>query len=101
MFKRPGLSSFLHRMSKNYEICIFGGGDNSEVNEVCERLDPLYNIIQGRFGRECTIYKHGKYYKDLSLLNRPLNEIIYVDFNDESLQTNKENCIIIDKFEGE
>jgi len=40
LFKRPGLSTFIYRMSRNYEVCIFGMGDAGEINEVCEALDP-------------------------------------------------------------
>ena len=45
--------------------------------------------------------KDGKYVKDLSYLNRPLSEIIYIDFSDEYVEFQKENCIILPKFEGE
>jgi len=40
-------------------------------------------MIIGRFGRESTALKDGKYIKDLSYLNRPMSEIVYIDFDDE------------------
>ena len=58
-------------------------------------------MIIGRFGRESTALKDGKYVKDLSYLNRPLSEIVYIDFNDEYCEYQKENCIILPKFEGQ
>jgi len=58
-------------------------------------------MIIGRFGRESTGLKDGKYVKDLSYLNRPLSEIVYIDFDDEYVAYHKENCIILPKFEGQ
>jgi hypothetical protein len=40
VFKRPGLSTFLQRMSRQYEIVIFGLGESGTINEICEALDP-------------------------------------------------------------
>ena len=57
-------------------------------------------MIAGRFGRESVALKDGKYVKDLSYLNRPLAEIIYVDFSDEYVDCHKENTIILPKFDG-
>lgn len=102
LFKRPGLSTFIYRMSRQYEVCIFGMGDAGEINEVCEALDPKQQMIIGRFGRESTaISKEGKYVKDLSYLNRPMSEIIYIDFDDEFVQYQIENTILLPKFEGQ
>ena len=40
IYKRPGLSVFLQRMSRYYEIVIFGDEENGIVNDICEALDP-------------------------------------------------------------
>ena len=40
LYKRPGLTAFLTKMSRQYELCIFGMGDGGEIHEVCEHLDP-------------------------------------------------------------
>ena len=42
VFKRPGLSTFLSRMSRQYEIVVFGMGEQGTINEICEALDPQY-----------------------------------------------------------
>lgn len=101
MYKRPGLSTFLNRMARHYEICIFGMGEQHGIHEVCEALDPQQQMIAGRFGRESTLLKDGKYIKDLSYLNRPIKEIVYVDFDDDTVSFHKDNAIIIPKFEGD
>lgn len=58
-------------------------------------------MIFGRFGRENTLLKDGKYIKDLSYLNRPIKDIVYIDFEDEPVENHKENAIILKKFEGD
>ena len=53
------------------------------------------------FGREQTLLKDGKYIKDLSYMNRPIKEIVYIDYEDEKVQFHKENAIVIPRFEGD
>ena len=76
-------------------------GESGTVQEVCEALDPNMMMIQGRFGRENTVMKNGKYVMDLSYINRPVKDIIYLDFSDETVDFHKDNAIILKKFEGE
>ena len=83
IYKRPGLSVFLQRMSRYYEIVIFGDEENGIVNDICEALDPNAQMIMGRLGRESTLLKNGVYVKDLSYLNRDMKDIVYVDFEDK------------------
>lgn len=40
VLKRPGLSVFLQRMARNYEIVIFGDQEQGFIHEICEALDP-------------------------------------------------------------
>ena len=58
-------------------------------------------MIFGRFGRESTLLRNGAYIKDLSYLNRPLKDIIYLDFTDDPVQMHRENYIYLPKFEGD
>ncbi len=83
IYKRPGLSVFLQRMSRYYEIVIFGDEENGIVNDICEALDPKAMMIMGRLGRESTLFKNGIYVKDLSYLNRDMKDIVYLDFEDK------------------
>ena len=46
LFKRPGLTAFLYKMSQNYEVVIFGNGDSGEINETAESLDPTEMIMK-------------------------------------------------------
>ena len=40
VLKRPGLSVFLQRMARNYELVIFGDQEQGFIMEICEALDP-------------------------------------------------------------
>ncbi len=71
------------------------------MNDVCEALDPNYEMIHGRLGRESTLLKNGIYVKDLSYMNRNLKEIIYVDFSDEKVMFHKDNAILLPRWEGD
>jgi mitochondrial import inner membrane translocase subunit TIM50 len=57
-------------------------------------------MIMGRLGRESTLLKNGQYIKDLSYLNRPLKDIIYVDYDDEKVAFHKDNALILPRWEG-
>ena len=71
------------------------------MNDVCEALDPNYEMIHGRLGRESTLLKNGVYIKDLSYMNRNVKEIIYVDFSDEKVAFHHENALILPRWEGD
>lgn len=34
-------------------------------------------------------------------MNRPLKDIVYLDFSDERVSLHKENCIVLNKWEGD
>jgi hypothetical protein len=34
-------------------------------------------------------------------LNRPINEVVYLDFSDEAVEFHKENCIMLRLFDGD
>ena len=58
-------------------------------------------MIAGRLGRESTLLKNNQYIKDLSYMNRPLKDVIYIDFTDEKVAFHKENCLILPRWEGD
>ena len=102
MLKRPGLSAFINRVGRSYEIALFGDQEQGHIMEIAEALDPQGRIIAGRLGRESTIMgSDGRYIKDLSYLGRPLKDVIYIDFNDLNVPHHKENCIVLPEWHGE
>lgn len=72
------------------------------MNDICEALDPTYQMIVARLGRESTLLtKEGNYVKDLSYMNRDLKDVIYIDFDEEKAQFHKDNVIVLPRWEGD
>ena len=44
--------------------------------------------------------KNGKYVKDFSYLGRPVKEVVYLDFTNETVPFHQENVIVIPEFDG-
>jgi import inner membrane translocase subunit TIM50 len=99
--KRPGLNAFLKKLSTMYEVVVFGDEESVMVNELCEALDPQYQIFSGRFGHEHTLLKDGKYIKDLSYMNRDVNKIVVIDVDDAKVAYHKDNVILLPPWEGD
>lgn len=38
--KRPGLSAFINRMRRSYDIHLFGDQESGHIMEIAEALDP-------------------------------------------------------------
>ena len=53
----------------------------------------IHNVISARLFREHCVYFQGHYVKDMSLLNRPINECIIVDNSPMSYAFHPENAI--------
>ena len=58
-------------------------------------------MIQGRFGRESTLSKNNMYIKDFSYLGRPVKEVVYIDFTDETVPYHKDNTILLPEWTGD
>ncbi|KAL4491799.1 hypothetical protein ABPG72_006054 [Tetrahymena utriculariae] len=97
--KRPGLNEFLNRLSEHYEIVILGDEDSFFIDEVRQNLDPNQRIFFASFGKEAMVFE-GKYYKDLSYLNRDLKKIVVIDWNQDFYKKQPGNVIILDKYTG-
>ena len=88
-------------MHRSYEIALFGDQEQGHIMEIAEALDPEGQMIPGRLGRESTIVKNGKYVKDFSYLGRPLKDVIYIDFTNETVPGHQRNCIVIPEWTGD
>jgi len=43
--KRPGLSMFLQRLARSYELVLFGDQEQGFIMEIAEALDPSQMMI--------------------------------------------------------
>ena len=64
-------------------------------------LDPNGMTFTGFLGREATIVKDGLYIKDFSYLGRPIKDVIYLDFTDQTVPYHKSNCIVLPEWTGD
>jgi carboxy-terminal domain RNA polymerase II polypeptide A small phosphatase len=92
VLKRPGVDEFMKRMGKLYEIVIYTASLSKYADPLLDKLD-IHNVIAARLFREHCVYFQGHYVKDMSLLNRPINECIIVDNSPMSYAFHPENAI--------
>jgi RNA polymerase II subunit A small phosphatase-like protein len=92
VLKRPGVDEFMRRMGKIYEIVVYTASLSKYANPLLDKLD-IHDVIHARLFREHCVYFQGHYVKDMSLLNRPINECIIVDNSPMSYAFHPENAI--------
>lgn len=97
--KRPGIDQFLEELSERYEIVIYSDGYMMNTLPFIDKIDRSGSISKSLF-RDHTLYKNGKNLKDLSKMNRPLERMIMIEWNQDSI-VQKENTIIIPQWKGD
>lgn len=97
VLKRPGVDEFMRRMGKIYEIVVYTASLSKYADPLLDKLD-IHNVISARLFREHCVYFQGHYVKDMSLLNRPINECIIVDNSPMSYAFHPENAIACGSF---
>lgn len=95
---RPGLRQFIKEMQQLYEIVVYTYEDGMMLGEVIRNLDPMGEYFQFYFGREFMVFRPTGLYKDLKLINRKMNKIVAVDFENEFINSN--NAVKLSKYEG-
>jgi len=99
--RRPYLDKFLRTLVNHYEIVVFSCGLMHTVDPVIGAIDPNQQLIMYRLYRDSSVYRKGKYIKDLSRLNRDLNRVVMIDDSAEHCADQPENAIIVPRFEGD
>lgn len=97
--KRPGVDYFLRYLSQYYELVVFTTVPYAMGDPVLRKLDP-FRVIMWPLFREATKYEDGKYIKDLSYLNRPLEKTIIIDTKAEHVRNQPDNAIVLPKWQG-
>lgn len=76
--RRPYLKEFLTQMSQYYELIIFTAGYESYCDKVLQYIDPE-KLISDYFARSHCSFVNGNCVKDLNILERPLDNLIFID----------------------
>ncbi|KAF5190895.1 Mitochondrial import inner membrane translocase subunit tim50 [Thalictrum thalictroides] len=102
VIKRPGLELFLRRLAQCCEVVVYSDQDDSFVESVIARLNQENGVaIHYNLSRAATKFQNGKYYRDLSKLNRDLSRIIYISAHALENALQPENCVPIKPFKLE
>ena len=91
---RPGVQTFLQRLSKLYEIVIFTASVSKYADPLLDILDKDNYCSFRLFREHCTMIGV-TFIKDLNKLGRDLKDVIIVDNSPLSYSFNKENGIPI------
>jgi len=75
---RPGVTRFLERMSKHYELVVFTASLSKYAEPLVATLDPEGFCAYKLFREHCTFYNNA-FVKDLTRLGRPMTDVIIVD----------------------
>lgn len=92
--KRPGVDKFLTTMAQYYEIVLYSPSIDGIAIPVVDNLDKN-GCIMHRLFRESTLFKNGKYYKDLKSLNRPINRMVVLDDDPDAYDGDDKNNVIV------
>jgi CTD small phosphatase-like protein 2 len=91
---RPNTKVFLEVVSNLFEVVVFTASTQAYADTVLDALDPERTWIHHRLYRNsCTLSPAGGYFKDLSLLGRPLSRVVLVDNSPTSLAMQPDNGI--------
>lgn len=89
---RPGVSKFLKRMSKHYELVVFTASLSKYAEPLCAQLDPEGFCSYHLFREHCTYYNNA-FVKDLTRLGRNMNDVIILDNSPIAYMFQPENAI--------
>ena len=82
-------------MAQYYEIVLYSPSIDGIAMPVVDNLDK-HGCIMHRLFRESTLFKNGKYYKDLKSLNRPINRMVVLDDDpDAYIGEDIDNVIVV------
>ena len=88
---RPGTIEFLNELSNYYEIDIFTSSLKNYADFIIDKIDPFGNLISYRLYKHHVTYEKGKSVKNLNMIGRDLNKIIFVDNLESNAKYNLKN----------
>ena len=91
---RPGVLFFIQKLAAVYEIVLYTASMNIYANPLVDTLDQD-RLIPMRLYREHCFSFQGSYIKDLSLLGRPMKDVIIVDNSPNAYFFHPENAVPI------
>lgn len=97
--KRPGVDDFLTALAPLYEIVLWTDCLSS-ADVVIDKLDQR-RLIQHRLYRDATTYTGGMHRKDLSALNRDIDNVVIIDCDERCFSLQPANGIAVKPYSAE
>jgi len=91
---RPGTEFFLQRLAHYYELVIYTASLSKYADPLVDILDPG-KLVDYRLFREHCSFIAGVFIKDMSLLGRPMTDVIIIDNSPTSYAFHQENALPI------
>ena len=91
---RPGVTQFLQRMHKHYELVIFTASLSKYADPLVDILDPQRMCAYKLFREHCTFYNNA-FVKDLTRLGRLMKDVIILDNSPIAYHFQPENAMPI------
>ncbi len=76
---RPGCAEFLNEMLKHFELIIYTASLSKYADPLMDILDENKCCSDRLYREHCTFYEEKYYVKDLSELNRDMEDVIILD----------------------
>ena len=94
---RPGLHKFLETVSSMFEVVIFTASQPAYASPLVDIIEQNYDypLIHHRLYRDSCLQVHNHFVKELSVVNRPLSNLLIVDNNPVAFAANIENGVHI------
>ena len=94
-FLRPGTIELLNELSEFYEIIIFTSSPKEYADDIIDKIDPKGKLISHRLYKSHVIFERKKTVKNLNLIGRDLNKIVFVDNIKCNAKYNPKNLYLI------
>jgi RNA polymerase II subunit A small phosphatase-like protein len=91
---RPGVSQFLKKMHKHYELVIFTASLSKYADPLVDILDPEKMCSYKLFREHCTFHNNA-FVKDLTRLGRGMKDVIILDNSPIAYMFQPENAMPI------
>ncbi|XP_053132590.1 CTD small phosphatase-like protein 2-B isoform X2 [Hemicordylus capensis] len=98
---RPHVEEFLEVLAQAYEVFVFTAAKQDYAVKILEGLGPLKKLIRHQLYQEDCLCLHGSYVKDLSILERDLDQTVAVATCPQAFPYQTSNVILIPRWLGD
>lgn len=99
VYLRPGLKQFLEYCRENFDLFIFTASEQKYADQIINKIAPFIDA-EHRLYRNSCYPENGFLRKDLSILKRPKEDIIFVDDNLNVFLANRKNSLPVYAWKG-